>query len=141
MFDVGFGEILLLAVLGLLVFGPEKLPKAAADAARMLKQVKGMAANARQDLADSAGIDINETVQTVKSLGDFHPRKLATNFFNDEAPARVVIPAAGAAAGLATGAAAVNGAAPVNGAAAPVAGASGPADLGGRGAAFDPDAT
>ena len=32
MFDIGIGEIAILAVIGLLVFGPEKLPKAAADA-------------------------------------------------------------------------------------------------------------
>ena len=72
-FDIGIGEIMILAVLGLLVFGPERLPKAAADAVRMLKQVRGMAANARQDLADSAGIDMSETVEAVRSLGDLHP--------------------------------------------------------------------
>ena len=83
-FDIGIGEIMILAVLGLLVFGPERLPKAAADAARMLKQVRGMAANARQDLADSAGIDMSETVNAVRSLGDLHPRKLATGLFADD---------------------------------------------------------
>ena len=87
MFDIGIGEIMILAVLGLLVFGPERLPKAAADAARMLRQVRGMAANARQDLADSAGIDMSETVEAVRSLGEFHPRKLATGLFSDGAPA------------------------------------------------------
>lgn len=88
-FDIGIGEIMILAVLGLLVFGPERLPKAAADAARMLKQVRGMAANARQDLADSAGIDMSETVDAVRSLGDLHPRKLATSLWaDDEKPAR-----------------------------------------------------
>ncbi|CAB4755383.1 unannotated protein [freshwater metagenome] len=83
-FDIGIGEIIILGVLGLLVFGPERLPKAAADAARMLKQVRGMAANARQDLADSAGFDMSETVDAVRSLGDLHPRKLATSLFADD---------------------------------------------------------
>lgn len=88
-FDIGIGEIMILAVLGLLVFGPERLPKAAADAVRMLKQVRGMAANARQDLADSAGLDMSDTVEAVRSLGDLHPRKLATGLFSDgtDAPA------------------------------------------------------
>ncbi len=84
MFDIGIGEIIILGVLGLLVFGPERLPKAAADAVRMLKQVRGMAANARQDLADSAGLDMSETVDAVRSLGDLHPRKLATSLFADD---------------------------------------------------------
>lgn len=83
-FDIGIGEIIILGVLGLLVFGPERLPKAAADAVRMLKQVRGMAANARADLADSAGIDMSETVDAVRSLGDLHPRKLATSLFADD---------------------------------------------------------
>lgn len=84
MFDIGIGEILLVAVIGLLVFGPDRLPRAAADAARWLKQMRGMAAGARQDLADSAGIDMSETVDTVKSLREFHPRRLASSFLSDD---------------------------------------------------------
>ena len=30
MFDIGIGELVALAVIGLLIFGPERLPKAAA---------------------------------------------------------------------------------------------------------------
>ena len=84
MFDIGIGEILIVAVIGLLVFGPERLPRAAADAAKWLKQIRAMASGARQDLADSAGIDLSETVETVKSLQEFHPRRLAANLLNDE---------------------------------------------------------
>ena len=62
MFDIGIGEILIVAVIGLLVFGPERLPRAAADAAKWLKQIKVMASGARKDLADSAGIDLSETL-------------------------------------------------------------------------------
>ena len=43
MFDIGIGEIIILAVVGLLVFGPERLPRAAADAAKWLKQIRKMA--------------------------------------------------------------------------------------------------
>lgn len=84
MFDIGIGEIMLLAVVGLLVFGPERLPRAAADAAKWLKQLRTMASGARQDLADSAGIDLTDTVDTVKSLQEFHPRRLAANLLSDE---------------------------------------------------------
>lgn len=44
MFDIGIGEILIVAVIGLLVFGPERLPRAAADAAKWLKQIRVMPA-------------------------------------------------------------------------------------------------
>ncbi len=84
MFDIGIGEILIVAVIGLLVFGPERLPRAAADAAKWLKQIKAMASGARQDLADSAGIDLSETIDSVKSLQEFHPRRLAANLLNDD---------------------------------------------------------
>jgi sec-independent protein translocase protein TatB len=83
-FDIGIGEIILIGVIGLLVFGPERLPRAAADAARWLKQIREMASGARKDLADSAGIDLNETVDTVKSLQEFHPRRLAASLLNDD---------------------------------------------------------
>ena len=33
---------------------------------------------------DSAGIDMSETVDAVRSLGDLHPRKLATSLFADD---------------------------------------------------------
>jgi len=84
MFDIGIGEIIVLAAIGLLVFGPERLPKAAGDAAKWVKQIRQMAANAKSDLADSAGVDFKETIDSMKSLTDLHPRKLAADLMRDE---------------------------------------------------------
>jgi len=84
MFDIGIGEIVILAVIGLLVFGPEKLPKAAADAARMLRNVRAMASNARQDLADSAGLDLGDAADTVRGLADLHPKRLVCGIFAED---------------------------------------------------------
>jgi sec-independent protein translocase protein TatB len=81
MFDIGIGEIVIVAIIGLLIFGPEKLPRAAADAAKWLKQMRTMASGARKDLADSAGLDFGDTV---KSLQEFHPRRMAASFLNDD---------------------------------------------------------
>ena len=83
MFDIGIGEIIIIAIIGLLVFGPERLPRAAADAAKWLKQLRTMASGARQELADSAGIDLTDTVDTVRSLQEFHPRRLAASLLED----------------------------------------------------------
>jgi sec-independent protein translocase protein TatB len=88
MFDIGIGEIVVLAVIGLLVFGPEKLPRAAADAGRWLRQLRTMAAQAKSDLADSAGVDLNDTFDTVKSLRELHPRNLAREFMDPAPPGR-----------------------------------------------------
>lgn len=90
MFDIGLGEIVIIAVIGLLVFGPDRLPKAAADGARWLRQIRGMASGARQDLADSAGVDLSDAVDTVKELRDLHPKRLAASLLDDpddDAPA------------------------------------------------------
>ena len=46
-----------------------------------------MASGARQELADSAGIDLTETVDTVKSLQEFHPRRLAADLLKDPSDA------------------------------------------------------
>ena len=83
MFDIGLGEILIIAVIGLLVFGPERLPKAAADGARWLRQIRSMASGARQDLADSAGVDLSDAVDTVRELRDLHPKRLAASLLED----------------------------------------------------------
>ena len=37
-FDLGAGEILGLAIVGMLLLGPERLPKAAAEAAKWVKE-------------------------------------------------------------------------------------------------------
>jgi len=65
------------------VFGPERLPRAAADAAKWLRQIRGMASGARQDLADSAGLDLNDAMDSVKELRDFHPRRLAASLLEE----------------------------------------------------------
>lgn len=85
MFDIGLGEILILAVVGLLIFGPERLPRAAADAAKTLRNVRAMATNARQDLADSAGVDLSDAKDALRDLQDLHPKRLAASFFDDDA--------------------------------------------------------
>ena len=51
MMDVGWGELLLLAVVALLIFGPDKLPKAAADAGRMVRKLRELASTAQKDLS------------------------------------------------------------------------------------------
>lgn len=84
MFDIGLGEILILAVLGLLIFGPERLPRAASDAAKMLRNVRAMASNARRDLADSAGVDLTDAKDALRDLQDLHPRRMVAGIFDDD---------------------------------------------------------
>jgi Tat protein translocase TatB subunit len=69
MLDIGFGEILILAAAALFIFGPEKLPKLAADAARTFRTLRQMVASARRDLTDQLGPEFEGI-----DLDDLNPR-------------------------------------------------------------------
>ena len=115
--DIGFGEILVIVVLALLVFGPDRLPKVAADAARTLRQVRQMAASARKDLVDASGLeDDGEMAQAVRDIRDLDPRRAMKDVLTDDpfAPSRdggskAAAAGASAAAGGVAGAASGKG--------------------------------
>jgi len=80
--DVGWGELILLAAVALLIFGPEKLPKAAADAGRMVRKLREMASSAQSDL--SPGLDVEGLKKDLKSVTDLHPRKILGSALSDK---------------------------------------------------------
>lgn len=53
--SLGWSEMLLLFVVALVVFGPDKLPQVARDAGRMLRQLREMAQGARTQLKSELG--------------------------------------------------------------------------------------
>jgi sec-independent protein translocase protein TatB len=50
MFDVGFGELVLLFVIGLLVLGPQRLPKVAAEIGKWVGRARRTATQLRRQL-------------------------------------------------------------------------------------------
>lgn len=54
-FDIGAGEILGLAILGMMLVGPERLPKLAVEAAQWVKKMRGLAQNATTELRENLG--------------------------------------------------------------------------------------
>lgn len=58
MINLGWGEILVLGFIGLIVLGPERLPKYAAEAGRLLRQLRAMAKDASSDLRAEFGDDL-----------------------------------------------------------------------------------
>lgn len=61
MFDnLGWAELAVLAVVAMVVFGPERLPKVAADAGRLLRELRRMASGVTADLKNEMGIDLDE---------------------------------------------------------------------------------
>lgn len=57
MFEVGFQELVLIALLALIVLGPEKLPKLAAKLGRWTGQARSMARNLRHQLEQEVSYD------------------------------------------------------------------------------------
>ena len=54
-FDIGAGEILGLAILGMILVGPERLPKMAVEAAQWVKKARGLATKATAELRENLG--------------------------------------------------------------------------------------
>lgn len=54
-FDIGAGELFGLAILGILLVGPERLPKIAAEAAQWVKKLRGLATTATSELRENLG--------------------------------------------------------------------------------------
>ena len=55
MFNIGPAELLVLAVVGLIILGPDRLPGLAKDAARLLRSLREMATGARAQLREELG--------------------------------------------------------------------------------------
>lgn len=55
MFGIGFGELTVIAFVAVLVFGPEKLPDLAKQAAQLVRQLRRMANTARDELREELG--------------------------------------------------------------------------------------
>jgi len=58
-------------VLGLVVFGPDRLPKVAAQAAHFLRQLRDQVNTAKESIVEAADIDPS----TLKEIRDLDPRK------------------------------------------------------------------
>jgi sec-independent protein translocase protein TatB len=78
-FDVSFLKLLVLGVIALVVFGPERLPAMAAQAGRMLRELRKMAEGAKSDLQDSLGTDFGDF-----DITDLNPKSFVRKHLIDE---------------------------------------------------------
>lgn len=98
MFDLSPAKLLVLVVIALVVFGPNELPKIAAQLGRALRDLRRIAAGARDDLREGLGPEFQNF-----DFDDLNPRHFMQKHLLDE-PAATTAPAA-------NGAAAANGSA------------------------------
>ena len=79
MLDLSLPKLLVLGVLALLIFGPDQLPKLAAQAGRALRDLRKIAENARSDLQENLGPEFSDF-----DLNDLHPRTFVQKHFLDD---------------------------------------------------------
>ncbi|MGY1730176.1 twin-arginine translocase TatA/TatE family subunit [Geodermatophilus sp. SYSU D01045] len=87
MFDsIGWGEIVVLALAALFIFGPERLPTLARDAAAGLKKVRQAITGVRAQVDDSLGEDLAGLRDL--DLRKYHPKTFIRSqlFEDDDAP-------------------------------------------------------
>ncbi|MDT4917624.1 MAG: sec-independent protein translocase protein TatB [Pseudonocardiales bacterium] len=82
MFNIGPFELLVLAIVGLIILGPDRLPGLAKDAARLLRTLREMATGARQQLKDELGPEFADV-----DLRNLNPRTAVQRaVFGDDLP-------------------------------------------------------
>src|SRR5512147_1114870 len=71
MFDIGFGELGLIAVVGLLVLGPERLPRVARTTGALLRKARHSWQSVRADIErELAAEDLRQTLRETAAAAD-----------------------------------------------------------------------
>ena len=68
-FDFGAGEIVGLAVLAIILVGPDRLPRLAVDAAKLVKKIRQIAHTATAEIRDNLGPGFEDLKPS-----DLHPK-------------------------------------------------------------------
>ena len=84
-FDIGAGEILGLAILGMILVGPERLPKMAVEAAQWVKKARGLATKATAELRENLGPGF-EDLQPKDLNPKTFVKKQISELLDEEAP-------------------------------------------------------
>jgi sec-independent protein translocase protein TatB len=78
-FGLSIEKLLVLAVIAIVVFGPERLPKVAAQAARTLRDLRRLAEGATSDLREGLGPEFSDFDVT-----DLNPRNFVRKHLLDD---------------------------------------------------------
>ena len=79
MFDLSIWKLLVLAVIALVIFGPNELPKIASQADRALRDLRRIAEGAKNDLREGLGPEFSDF-----ELEDLNPKRFVQKHFLDD---------------------------------------------------------
>jgi sec-independent protein translocase protein TatB len=77
--DLNFTKLLVLGVIALIVFGPERLPVMAAQAGRALREVRKWLDGAKSELQENLGPEFSQL-----DLADLNPKRFVRKHLIDE---------------------------------------------------------
>ena len=78
MFDIGLPELMVIFVVAVIVFGPDRLPDFARQAGRFIRQVRQFTQSARDDIRSELGPEFADF-----ELTDLDPRKAVRKYVQD----------------------------------------------------------
>ena len=79
MFDLSIPKLLILAVIALVIFGPNELPKIASQAGRALRDLRRIAEGAKNDLREWLGPEFADL-----ELEDLNPKRFVQKHLFDD---------------------------------------------------------
>ncbi len=79
MFDLSIPKLLVLAVIALVIFGPNELPKIAAQAGRALRDLRKIAEGAKADLREGLGPEFPDF-----DIEDLNPKRFVQKHLLDD---------------------------------------------------------
>ncbi len=79
MFDVGLAEAMVLIIVAIFVFGPDRLPDVARQAAKLVRSARRTLSSARSQLSDELGPEFSNL-----DLRDLDPRALVKKHLLDD---------------------------------------------------------
>jgi sec-independent protein translocase protein TatB len=86
-FDLSMWKLMVLGVIALIVFGPDRLPQLARDAGRTLRQIREMAQTARTELKSELGDTVGDF-----DFSDLNPRTFVRKHLLDDLDADLTSP-------------------------------------------------
>lgn len=95
MFDIGFWELVIIALVALVIVGPERLPKLAQDAGRLIRKARSFIQSAKREVEKELELDqlndLNESIHHVEGLMQEAPDRFMqeqTNNKDENDPAK-----------------------------------------------------
>lgn len=85
MFDINGWELIVLAMVAVVVLGPERLPVYAAKLARAVRQVRSLAEGARSQLKEQLGPDFDDVNWRQYDPRQYDPRRIVREALMDPA--------------------------------------------------------